>query len=132
MHSRHSFQAQVKGYFKSLRDEAVESILQEAAEAFAIERAKKEVGYQVPSIEEIARACDPIGVMDVIDAFNLNSCDDTVIENFPTCSDSTTYFHSSTQIETMIQAEDVSSDHPQFHSIYFHMVLTTRSCCIQL
>jgi hypothetical protein len=98
--------AEIKGLKKSLREEAVESILQEAAEAFAIERAKKEVGYQVPSIEDIARACDPIGVMDVIDAFNLNSCDDTEIENFPTCSDSTTYFHSASQIETMIQAED--------------------------
>ena len=58
--------SEIKGMLRALKDEAVEAILQEAAEAFAIERAKKEVGYQVPSIEEIARACDPIGKLDCI------------------------------------------------------------------
>jgi hypothetical protein len=51
---------------RGLKDQAVEAILQEAAEAFAIERAKKEVGHEVPGIEEIARACDPIGKLDCI------------------------------------------------------------------
>jgi len=98
--------AEIKGAVRALKDEAVESILQEAAEAFAIERAKKEVGYSVPSIEEIARACDPIGVMDVIDAFNLNSCDDTVLENFPACSDPYRWAHGSEEIDVMLWAED--------------------------
>lgn len=105
----HLFQAEIKKQVKYLRDEAVESILQEAAEAFAIERTKKEVKRDVPDVEDIARACDPIGVMDVIDAFNLNSCDDTEIENFPTCADTSRYWHHYEEIEVMILAEDVSS-----------------------
>lgn len=98
--------AEIKGAVRALKDEAVESILQEAAEAFAIERAKKEVGYSVPDIEEIARACDPIGVMDVIDAFNLASCDDTVLENFPACTDPYHWAHSSEEIEVMLFNEN--------------------------
>lgn len=49
-----------------MTEEAAEEILQEAAEAFAIEQTAREnqrQGYQVPSWDEIARACDPIGVM---------------------------------------------------------------------
>ncbi len=42
--------AKIKGAVQGLRDQAVEAILKEATEVFAIERAKKEVGYEVPSI----------------------------------------------------------------------------------
>ena len=112
---------------KYLKDEAVEAILQEAAEAFAIERAKKEIGYSVPTIEEIARACDPVGVMDVIDAFNLNSCDDTEIEDFPACTDSTTYFHQAEEIDAMLEAEEVRVSVLSF--LPFTSNYTNKFCC---
>lgn len=47
---------QKQNFVEYLSDEAVDFILQEAAEAFAIERTRQSVGYDVPSFEEIARA----------------------------------------------------------------------------
>jgi hypothetical protein len=97
--------SEVKGAVRALKDEAVDAILEEAAEAFAIERTKKDMkGYSVPDFEEVARACDPIGVMDVIDAFDLNSCDDTEIEPFPACS-SNTFYDKYSLASAMMRAE---------------------------
>ena len=41
---------------QTVKDAAVEEILQEAAEAFAIERAKQEIKHDFPDAEEIAAA----------------------------------------------------------------------------
>lgn len=129
--------SEVKGAVRALKDEAVDAILEEAAEAFAIERTKKDMkGYSVPDFEEVARACDPIGVMvstrsfasriwyeyvqcrltnpiffsqDVIDAFDLNSCDDTEIEPFPACS-SNTFYDKYSLASAMMRAEAVRID----------------------
>ena len=96
---------EVKGVTQYLKDEAVDAILEEAAEAFAIERTRQEMKkYNAPDFEEVARAIDPIGVMDVIDAFKMNSCDDTEVEEFPKC-----YYGSRaayTQTDAMLWAED--------------------------
>lgn len=44
--------------------------------------------------------------MDVIDAFNLNSCDDTELENFPTCTDPYRWVHGSEEIDVLLWAEE--------------------------
>ena len=48
--------AEVRGQIQQLKDSAVEAILQEAAEAFAIERTAQELKQEFPSIEDVARA----------------------------------------------------------------------------
>ena len=48
--------AEVKGQIQQLKDNAVELILQEAAEAFAIERTREELKHEFPSIDDVARA----------------------------------------------------------------------------
>jgi len=78
----------VKGQIRQLKDNAVELILQEAAEAFAIERTREELKHEFPSIDDVARAIDPIGVMDVYDSFNHEDCSATEIDTFPVCSQS--------------------------------------------
>jgi len=95
--------AEVRGQIQQLKDSAVEAILQEAAEAFAIERTAQELKHEFPSIEDVARAIDPIGVMDVVDAFNHDDCSSTEIETFPTCSQ--THYVSFTMSTVMADAE---------------------------
>ena len=48
--------AEVRRQARQLSDNAVEIILQEAAEAFAIERAREELKQEFPSIDDVARA----------------------------------------------------------------------------
>ena len=48
--------ARVRGQIQQLKDNAVELILQEAAEAFAIERTRGELKQEFPSIDDVPRA----------------------------------------------------------------------------
>ena len=109
-----------------MSDAAAEEVLEEAAEAFAIERTKQEIGYQVPSFEEVARALDPIGVMDVIDAFNLGSCDDTKIADFPTCPGPGHWIIGFGELGAMNAAEEVSSFQLKcfIHSVVYDLTMT--------
>lgn len=84
----------VKNGVRYLRESVVDAILQEAAEAFAIERARKERELQIPSFEDVARALDPIGVAGVVDAFSLDSCNSAEIETFPGCYEGWAYENS--------------------------------------
>ena len=75
----------VRNGARYLRESAVDAILQEAAEAFAIERVRQERELQIPSFEDVARALDPIGVAGVVDAFSLESFTSAEIETFSGC-----------------------------------------------
>ena len=46
-----------------MKDAAVEEILQEAAEAFAIERAKQEMEHTYPSVKEVAAAVSIVNLL---------------------------------------------------------------------
>jgi hypothetical protein len=48
--------AEVRGQIQQLRDQAVDAILEEAAEAFAIERQAEELKHEFPNIKKVVRA----------------------------------------------------------------------------
>ena len=77
---------ELKNQAEYLKEEFADFLLEEASEAMAIEYVAKESKHEFPDAEDIARAVDPIGVFDVIDAFNLKSCTDTELATFPGCS----------------------------------------------
>jgi len=76
---------QVNGAITYMKESMVDAILQEAAEAFAIERVRTDPQFSGLSIEDVARELDVIGVSGVIDAFNLQSCEAAELETFPSC-----------------------------------------------
>ena len=75
----------ISGRIQYMQEYVVDAILQEAAEAFAIERVRNDPQFSSLSIEDIARELDVIGVSGVIDAFSLDSCDNAALESFPSC-----------------------------------------------